>query len=180
MPSGPQRTRIDWDAALAFYVALGPTERSLQRVADEFPVSLASVKKWAKRKDWHDVAAKADAQAGQVALDRAVRSRSERTEAVLKLVDEYLDQTTEKIKAKGLDIKASDIPHLVKLAELLLGEPTDRIAISQIEPLLDAYDTALDKLRDMASDPAEADRIIGGLDEALLALAATARERATA
>jgi hypothetical protein len=180
MPPGPQRTRIDWDAALAFYVSLGPQERSFQRVADEFPVSMTTVKKWAKRNEWHRVAAEADAVAGRVALDRAVRTRSERTEAVLKLVDEYLDQTTARIKTKDLNIKASDVPHLVKLAELLLGEPTDRIQISQLEPLLDAYDQALDRLRDMASDREGADRIIEGLDERLLALAAQARQRAEA
>lgn len=178
MPSAP--TRVDWDAALAFYVALGPTERSYRMVSERFGVSETTVRKWANRQDWPTVAATTDAEAGRVALDRAVRTRSERTEAVLKLVDEYLDQTTARIKAKDLDIKASDVPHLVKLAELLLGEPTDRIAISQLEPLLDAYDQALDKLRDMASDPEQADRIIGGLDERLLALAAQARQRAEA
>src|SRR5690242_15407315 len=99
MPSGTQRTRVDWGAAKAFYVALGPTERSLARVHREFGVSEVTVQKWAKRDGWEAAAAEADAQAGQVALDRAVRTRSERTEAVLKLVDEYLDQTTAAIKA---------------------------------------------------------------------------------
>lgn len=180
MPSPPQPTRVDWNAARAFYVTLGPEERTYRRVAEEFTVSETTVKKWAKRQKWPDVAAAADEKAGKNALDRAIRTRSERTEAVLKLVDEYVDQTSAKMKSKSLDVKASDIPALVKLAELLLGEPTDRIQISQLEPLLDAYDQALDRLREMASDREQADRIIEGLDERLLALAAQARQRAEA
>lgn len=173
----PRKPHFDWDAARAFYVALGPQERTYRRVAAEFSVSETSVKRWAKRQDWPAVAAAADAQVAEKAMARVVRTRTQRVEKYLGFVDRYVDTADTKLVAGDLEVRAGDLPGLVKTAELLVGEPTDRIQISALQPLLDAYDEALEALRELAPDQGRADAIMGRLDEALLAIAAQHRDR---
>ncbi len=175
-----QPTRIDWDEAFAFYCNLDKTQRTYRAVAEAFPISEQSVKVRGRTEDWPAAAAEIDRQAAEAAMRKVVKSRSERVAATLKFADDYVDAAAKNLKDGTLDIKASDVPALVKTAELLLGEPTDRVQISQIRPLLDAYDAAIEQLRDITGDDEAADRIVAKLDEELLAVAATARRTATA
>lgn len=140
----PRQPRADWGAARAFYVCLGPEQRSCRRVAAEFTVSETTVKKWAKRQDWPGVAAKADDEVSRRAMTQVIHTRSERVAAVLRFVDDYVEEVGAKLRSGKLDVKASDVSALVRTAELLVGEPTDSVQISQLRRLLDAYDAALD------------------------------------
>lgn len=169
--------RLDVPAALAFYVGLGPAERSYLKVSREFQVSLTTIQKWGKRQDWPSKAAAADADASEKGQRQAARSRADRVATTLKFVDDYTDAVKDRLAGNALDVKASDVAALVKLAELLTGEPTDRIQISQLQPLLDSYDLALDQLTILAKDPEKAAAIVRRLDDDLLAFAATARSR---
>lgn len=179
MTPTPRKPRVDWDAARAFYLSLAPDERTYRRVVAEYGVSEKTVQKWARRQDWPAQAAALDGQVAAETLDHVRRTRSQRVTVILNLVDDYVDKVKEKLAENSLDVKASDVSALVKTAELLIGEPTDRIQISQLKPLLDAYDRALDELRDLATDPAAAGVIVARLDEELLAVAAQARGRET-
>jgi hypothetical protein len=172
-----QLPRVDWDAARTFYIALGLDERSYARVAAEFRVSDKTVRKWAHRQDWPAQAREADAAVADAALLYVHKTRSERVSMVLTLVDSYVEKVAAKLKAGDLDVKASDVAALVKVAELLSGEPTDRIQVAQLRPLLDAYDAAIEELRGLSTDRDRADQIVRALDEDLLAFAATTRER---
>lgn len=134
--TAPQKTRIDWGAAKAFYIGLPPTERSFARVAREFPVSSKTVRKHAHDDGWIEAAADADRQANEAAIRKAVRSRSERVANSLRFVDDFLDVAKAKLKAGDLDVRASDVPPLVKLAELLEGEATDRIQVGEVRALI--------------------------------------------
>lgn len=176
-PPRAQRPRVDWDAARTFYISLGPETRSYGAVSTEFGVSDTTVRKWAKRQDWPAKAAALDAAAANTAANSVVKTRAERITMVLGLVDRYVTKVNDKLIAGSLDVKASDVAALVKVAELLSGEPTDRVQISQLKPLLDAYDAAIEELRSLSVDPERADEIIRNLDEELLAFAATTRER---
>lgn len=169
-------TRLDRPAALAFYIALGSAERSYAKVAQEYGVSTVTVAKLGRRENWVEQAKAADEQATKEGVKRAVRSRSERVAATLRFVDDALDKAATRLENETLEIKASDISTLVKTAELLLGEPTDRVQISQLRPMLDAYDTAIERLRSMVGDEAEADKVVAMLDEDLLAVAARSRQ----
>ncbi len=177
-PSGPN-PRVDWEAAKAFYIALPAEERSYTRISAQFGVSEVSVGKWARRQDWPAQAAEADRKAGEKAVARIVRSRAERIVAYTSLVDDYVDAVAAKLKTDDLDVKAADLPGLVKTAELLLGEPTDRIQVSQLQPLLDSYDRAVERLVELAGDRTEADSVVARLDEDLLAFAARTRTAET-
>lgn len=168
---------LDVPSAITFYVGLGPEQRSYRRVATQFSVSETTVKKWARRQGWAEMAAAADRDAAEKGAAKAARSRADRVATTLKFVDDYTDAVNAKLAGNALDVKASDVAALVKLAELLTGEPTDRIQISQLQPLLDSYDLALDQLTILAKDPEKAAAIIRRLDDDLLAFAATARSR---
>lgn len=171
--------QVDWDAARAYFLSLGPDQRSYVAVAAEYKVSVKTVQKWAKRQQWMAQAASLDAQVSGSTRHLIVRTRAERVHNTLALVDAYLDAVIEKLAAKTLDVKASDVAALVKVSELLIGEPTDRIQVTQLRPLLDAYDAAVDELRSMADDQGRAARVVARLDEELLAFAAQARQRET-
>jgi hypothetical protein len=169
----PRKPRVDWDAARAFYLSLGPEERTYRRVVAEYGVSEKTVQKWAARQDWPAQAAAFDAAVSNETTNRIIRTRAQRVEDTLRYVDRVIDRAAGMVDTS--DVKHSDVAALVKLAELLVGEPTDRIQISQLQPLLDAYDRALDELRDLATDHDRAAQIVKRLDEELLAVAARAR-----
>jgi len=127
-PKPKQRTRADWGAAKAFYVGLGPVERSYARVGREFRVSSVTVRKHAHREGWEQAALDADQSAAATALRAAFRNREANTSAVLKLRDLAVDASTTEIEG-GASVRLADVAALVKVGELLLGEATDRTAL---------------------------------------------------
>lgn len=131
-----QRTRVDWGQAKAFYVALSPTERTFAGVAREFRVSSVTVRKHAHADGWVEAAEAADAGAANKALAAAIKTREQRVDAVLRLTDLAVDTAHTKLKADVLDVKLADIPGLVKVSELLLGEATDRVSFAELQEAL--------------------------------------------
>jgi hypothetical protein len=139
-PDGKRRNgpgSVDWETAEAFYLGLDPPRR-LQRVVEKFSVSRVSVGKQAKARKWRDKAAEIDAQVAAGAMRRVRRSRAERVQKVLELVDSVVDGFTDD---RLLEAKVSDLPALVKLAELLEGEATDRVDIRKVQPVIVAFVT---------------------------------------
>lgn len=129
------RRRFDHDAALAAYVALGP-QRSFGKIARQFGVSDVTISKVARRDNWDAVAAKTDRDAATKALRAAVKSREDRNLEVLGFVDEYVQTAKKRLANSTLEVRAGDIPGLVKLAELLEGEATERVDVGQVQQVL--------------------------------------------
>ncbi|MDQ5841653.1 MAG: phage terminase small subunit-related protein [Chloroflexota bacterium] len=129
------RNRIDWDKAEAFYLNLDPP-RKIATVARQFGVSGNTVRKWAKRLGWDKKAVALDRKALDQATGQAVRSRAQRVAAALNFTDEFLDAAQAKLAQNKLDVRAGDVPALVKLAELLEGEATDRVQIGEVRVLV--------------------------------------------
>lgn len=128
---------IDWAAAEAFYLSLDPPRR-LQRVVEKFAVSRVSVGKQAKARKWREKATEIDEHAARGTMQRIRRSRQERVQKVLELVDTVVEGFTDD---RLLEAKVSDLPALVKLAELLEGEATDRVDIRKVQPVIVAFVT---------------------------------------
>lgn len=134
-------TRTDWGAALAFYVGLGPQKRSYRLVAEQFGVSETTAKKHGDGrckccKPWQEIAQAIDVEAARKALAGAARTREQRASQVLRLVDNILDGFEAELDAKIADAKVSDLPGIVKLAELLEGEATERVDPGQVQQVL--------------------------------------------
>lgn len=128
------RARIDWAAARAFYVALDHP-RTFVAVARRFGVSDTAVRQHATAEGWAELAAGIDRQAGERALARAVKTREQRAEAILRLTDRLVDHFAddEQFVAKAAEASFLDVERMVKLTELLLGEATDRVATSEVQ-----------------------------------------------
>jgi len=65
-----------------------------------------------------------------------VRSRADRVAKVLALVDAFVDHVDANFDEKAREAKLSSLPDLVKLAELLVGEATDRMELHEVTEAL--------------------------------------------
>jgi hypothetical protein len=122
--------RVDWDEARDFWLALDPP-RPFGTVAERFTVSVQRVRFIAKRESWAELAADVDARTLEQAKQRIVRSRAERVRKTLGIVDGLLDRYDQQLDV--LELKPADLDRLVKLAELLEGEATDRITVGEAQ-----------------------------------------------
>lgn len=133
------RTRVDWAAAEARFYALG-NKRSFGRIAREFGVSDTRVRVVAHRDNWPAKAAEIDATAHTKAVAAAVRSREQNTLAVLKLRDLAVDASTSQIEG-GEDVRLADALQAVKTGELVQGNPTDHVALAEVNGVVGAVIT---------------------------------------
>ena len=131
-----QRTRVDWGAAKAAYVALGPTERTFAGIARELRVHAVTVRKYAHRDGWIEAADKADADAAAKSLSQGIKTREERNTQFLRIVDLANKRALEKLTLNELEVRLADLPALGKHAELILGEATDRVSFAELQEAL--------------------------------------------
>lgn len=135
MTTGAGRQRIDWDAAFTFYAGLGGL-RSYRRVSQKFQVSRTAVRKAAARFDWDERVAKIDRETTQAVDARVTRSRADRVADTIRLVDDVLTPLLHDLELGQLEYRLADFPNLMKLAELLEGHATDRVAVSEAQALI--------------------------------------------
>ena len=55
---------------------------------------------------------------------------------MLTIIDDVIDAFGGKAEQKGKEASASDFAALVKLAELLEGEPTDRVQVGEVQQMI--------------------------------------------
>lgn len=132
----PQRTRCDWGAAKARYVELGPDERSFARIAREYRVTSLTVRKHAHRDGWLAAADEADTAAADAALAGAIKTRAQRVQDILKITDGLVDHFIDAAASKAADASYLDLERMMKLAELVEGEATDRISVAEVQSAL--------------------------------------------
>lgn len=130
-----QLHRFDHDAARAFYVSLDPPRRYVD-VAAKFGVSDTTIRKVARAEAWQDAAFKADEQAAEKALAGAVRTREQRVKAVLAITDRLVDHFIAEAAAKAAASSYLDLERMMKLAELVEGEATDRFSFAEVQSTL--------------------------------------------
>jgi hypothetical protein len=128
----PGRANIDWDAAFAYYAALGPSRR-FGWVADRFGVSDTAVRKHAARERWAERVAALDEEAARTAERKALRSLEERQLRTIKAVEKTRDFL---LSDDAPEPKWSDLAPLVKLELLIGGEATERIDVGTAKEML--------------------------------------------
>lgn len=151
--AAPQRTRIDWSAARAFYVSLPLTERSFRCVAREFKVSEQTVAKHVRREGWLEAAAEADRRAGAKALEQSMRTREERAVQTARIRDLAADRVERILTpndAGQIDADHSTVAAAWKEADrqyrLDIGEVTDRISIPEVREFVLRLAGSVDEL----------------------------------
>lgn len=151
MASRPKST--NWPAARAYFLALPTERRTFAEVARRFGVSDVRVSQIARRDGWVEEAQRTDERVERRAVTMLVRNRAERLARTLELYDRAGDLALELLPldaegrldvAKMREIPRVDqilekIPGLFRAAELAAGEATDRVALSELQPVLVAF-----------------------------------------
>jgi transposase len=104
--------------AFEFYYGLGEG-RSYRLVAEEFGVSLATVKVWGKSFTWKDRVRDRDANAARAMADDNLKSSAEKTARNRKIVEMGLIQVAKAIAEGKVKPTISDLDRLVRLEEFL-------------------------------------------------------------
>jgi hypothetical protein len=155
MPPVPQRTRIDWNAARAFYVSLPTTDRSFARVAREYHVTTHTVGKHARREGWVEAAAEADRRAGAKALEATMRTREQRAVQTARLRDLAADALEGEFAVDDRGNVTSSLDPAVRVQvwkeadrqyRLDIGEVTDRISIPEVRDFVAGFVNQVDEL----------------------------------
>lgn len=135
--------RVDWDAARAFYIALGQGNRTYAIIATRFGVSEASVRKWARRQDWPAAAARADIEVARRAEARALKSLEERQAGTIRAADK-LRERIERADLEQIDLTAAirSLPRYAALEQLFAGEATSRVEVAEVQAYVVALVTA--------------------------------------
>ena len=126
--------RIDWSTAKAAYV--GDPTRSYGKIARSFGVSEAAVRQHSKREGWIEAAEKFDAETLERAMRAQVKSRDRHFLEAARVRDEAFALTLEKLLDRSLEVKLSDLPAIGKYVELLSGEATDRVEVSEVREFI--------------------------------------------
>lgn len=153
---------ISWAAAKAYWLALPADRRTFRAVAARFNVSAARVGQIAARDNWQKTLDEVESselvkaeQEVRRQVRKLVRSRADRIANTLELYDRALDlaiaqvpltadgtidvDAISKLGDRPLDRLLERMPGLFRMAELAAGEATDRIHVSEIQPVLLAF-----------------------------------------
>lgn len=153
------RPRISWAAALAYWLALPEDRRTYRAVADRFLISEARVGQVAKRDGWLKTLERIETEAlvetekeVRRRISRLARSRADRISSTLELFDRANDLALAQLpltEAGEIDLDAigdvaldkilERMPGLFRMAELAAGEATDRVHVSEVQPVLLAF-----------------------------------------
>jgi hypothetical protein len=135
------RPVIDWKQAYAFYAALPAESRSYAAVADQFGVSVRTVEKHGRQEGWRQRVRELEAQAA-VELDRQLgQARVKQLADVQKLIEASFLSYAQQLRNGDVQIKAADLPRLVKLLVELWQEPLEQ-AVSPTAPAAAAAQAA--------------------------------------
>jgi hypothetical protein len=148
---------VNWLAARAYFLGLPAERRTFAQVARRFGVSDARVGQVARRDGWADdlemVQELEDAEVKRT-VRAMIRSRAERLGRTLEFYDRVNDAAIASLplgengqvdldklgeQAPKIESLLSSMPGLFKMAELAAGEATDRVAISELQPVLVAF-----------------------------------------
>ena len=129
------RKQIDWPAARTYYLEIGPG-RSYSAVARQFQITPTGVRNHANKSSWKEAGLAFDQEVERRQEQAALRTRTNRKIRVLTAADDFIDGFADNAKAKGGDGNASDFAAVVKLTELLEGEPTDRVQVGEVQQMV--------------------------------------------
>jgi transposase len=107
--------------AFEFYYALGEA-RSYRKVAEEFEVSLGTVKLWGRSFGWKASIRERDAEVARAMADRSMKEGIERSVRNSKIIEMGLVQVAKAIAEGKVKMTVSDLDRLIRLEEYLREE----------------------------------------------------------
>jgi hypothetical protein len=128
------RRRYDYDAAFAYYVALG-LARSLAAVREEFGMGYRALERACSKERWVERAHAIDAEAAKRAEKKLIRERSERIADTLRIIDAARAKFASQLRLSDFRLTGSDFVGLMKIEALLEGAPTERHAAWTVEAI---------------------------------------------
>lgn len=128
------RARIDWGAALAFFVAMAPP-RTYSAVARRFKVSVTAVRRHAIAEQWAARAAAEDRKVAEALIARQTRDRTQRALQDAVIRDRAADLVQSRLDADDVsdDWVRQVLADADKRVRLNEGEATDNVAIAQVQ-----------------------------------------------
>lgn len=142
------------EAAFSYYVALGP-ERSHLAVAKQFGVSKRTVASAAKRENWRERLADAEAKARKVSDDMAVDTLAEMNTRHLKVAKFVQSKGIEGLRSMPITNPADALRAIaigLEKERLIRGEPTERTEAAIVEVIKKEVATLLEVVEDDEPD----------------------------
>jgi hypothetical protein len=124
--SQPGRPAIDWDEAFAFYASLPPAQRSYQRVATEFGVSVRTVEKHGLAEGWKERVQAIRRNAAAETERTLAHAQAEQAEKYLKLIEGTLIGYADRLRRGEMRMTPADLERLHRLSQELTNPSSDR------------------------------------------------------
>lgn len=130
--------RVNWEAAWAYYAALPPERRQFSAVAARFGVSDTAVRKQAIARGWLERIREVDTRTRGKVENVIVRDRAREITKTLEIIALAESELLGRPRAGGAEVRLADLPALVRLRELLLGEATERVQVGEVKIIVHA------------------------------------------
>lgn len=147
-----QTEREHQQRAFELYYAQGG-KRSLDRVAKELGVAVATVKSWSRQFQWSKRLAERDASVARQVADQAIRSEVDELGRNKKLVQMALIKVAKAINADKAKVQVGDLDRLIRLQTFLAGgyAPVTTEALDRMRPIevVHVFDQWLSLLTDV-------------------------------
>lgn len=142
-PKTPKATRVDWAAALGYWLNLAPTERTYAQVAREYRVTAHTVRKHAHAEGWLKTLADVDRRAREAIEKASVKTAKDRAIQTARIRDLTADAIERKLTVKEGEVPAIDDAVLARIfadvdrmTRLDDGAATDRVEVSEVQRTL--------------------------------------------
>jgi hypothetical protein len=145
------RAATDWEAAFLTYAAHPPDQRSYQVVADIHEVSVRTVERHGRNRNWKTRAAAIDREAQNVAAALLTEQRAAKISDVEKLVDATFVYYAGLIRDGKVKMSAADLRRLHELRGELWAdqpiEPAEPLSATHPSATIDSSERKLEVLR---------------------------------
>ena len=123
--------------AYEYYYSLGD-ERSLQKVADEFGVTLKAVAQWNMSFNWQERTVQRDTEIGKKLQEKTIDTILNEKANYRKIIKLAVGQIVESMRAGEMTYKIQDLDKLIRLDMYLLGENDSSVKIENNHTLSDS------------------------------------------
>ncbi len=146
-PSGSDRGRalIDWEQAFQFYASLPDPERSYQRVADQYGVSVRTVEKHGRLEQWKQRLGGIRAEAAGQADARLAEQRAEKLAELELLIEATMTTYAHQLRSGSVRVAPVDLQRLFKLREELWAQEAAQSGARQAAQAAASAATAADR-----------------------------------
>lgn len=131
--------------AYEYYYSLG-SERSLQKVADEFKVTLKAVAQWNMSFNWQERTTQRDTEIGKKLQEKTIDTILNEKANYRKIIKIAVGQIVDNMRNGDISYKIQDLDKLIRLDMYLLGENDSSVKIENNHSLSDSDKEAINTL----------------------------------